>query len=467
MVSSGFKFQRAALCAVAIMALLLPASEGAQPLDFAGTMPEDYLPELKAILTTAYQRSPQVMAAEFERVVTEARVGVAKAGRLPSVGGSFSFAMNQTAISGDQNSQTRDNGFFYNLSASQALFQWGAIKNSVDSARINLLVAQKSYTVAARELGVILRRSYLALVVEKARLRQAAEALRIMRDDISVLAERRERGAVSSAALEGEKLRMREVQLEYNRAAAEFEANRSRFARLAGLPELPEARVADQIPRPAYSPDLAAATTATLLRNGAKSTLEYEIYDLRVRDATLRHQIEKVRLYPKIYAGAGFSLENSTTVVLNRVNQQAVQRASASIYAQWNIFDGFATRGVVREALAAKQLQERRMAVDLEGIMQNAQILERSLKLDVEQLELVEIRQTLAVEVRRRAAEEVALGNQPKGDVERAQIGILQAEARTQESRAAFLGRWSEFVALAASDPLLTNPPSRNDREKK
>jgi hypothetical protein len=257
------------------------------------------------------------------------------------------------------------------------------------------------------------------------------------------------------------------VQLEYNRAAAESEANRSRFARLVGLPELPEARVADQIPRPAYSPDLAAATTATLLRDGAKSTLEYEIYDLRVREATLRHQIEKVRLYPKIYAGAGFSLENSTTVVLNRVNQQAVQRASASVYAQWNIFDGFATRGVVREALAAKQLQERRKAVDLEGIMQNAQILERSLKLDVEQLELAEIRQSLAVETRRRAAEEVALGNLPKGDVERSQIGILQAEARTQESRAAFLSRWSEFVALAASDPLLTNPPSRNDREKK
>lgn len=467
MVLSGLTFRRAALCAVVALTLAWPSRGGAQPGELAGTMPEDYLPELKSILETAFRQSPQVVAAAFERAVSEARLEVANAARLPNVAGNLSYATNQTAISSNTSSQTRDNGLFYNIGVTQPLFHWRALKNQSDAARINLLVAQKNYELATRELGVIVRKAYLSLVVEKARLRQYAEGLHVKSDDIAILAEKKERGAVSPATLEGEKLSLREDQLNFDRAAAEFEANRRRFARLAGLAELSEAAIPNEIPRPAFSPALAAAMTAKLLRDGAKSTLEFEIYDLRVREATLRHRIERVRLYPKFFANAGFSLENSTNVNGNAVNQQGIQRRTVSVYAQWNIFDSFATRGVIREALANKRLQERRRDIEVERIQQDAQILERALKLDAEQLELTEIRRALANEARRRVAEEVGFGNQAKSDVERAQVGILQAEFRNQESRATLLGRWSEFVALAGTDPVLNNPPVPHAREKK
>jgi len=130
------------------------------------------------------------------------------------------------------------------------------------------------------------------------------------------------------------------------------------------------------------------------------------------------------------------------------------------------IFDGFATRGAIREALANKRTQQRRLEVETAAIMQNVQALERSLRLDVEQLALVEIRHGIAIEGGKVIAREVGFGNLPKGDVDRAQVAILQTEARSQESRATLLGRWSEFVALAVSDPMWKNPSARHAVEK-
>jgi hypothetical protein len=107
------------------------------------------------------------------------------------------------------------------------------------------------------------------------------------------------------------------------------------------------------------------------------------------------------------------------------------------------------------------------MATTVEQMLQNAQQLERSLKLDAEQLELADIRRGMADEGRKRIAEEADRGLLPMGDVVRAELNILQVEARTLESRATFLTRWSEFVAVTGADPVLNHLPARHGREKK
>ena len=438
----------------------------AQPAGLAGTMPEDYLPELKNILATALARSPKLIAAEYARAVSEARILGANAARLPSVRGYSEYATNQTSASGNNSSQSRASGFFYRFEASQALFHWGALQNESRAAQINLLVEQKNFSIAARELGIELRKAYLALVVEKAKLRLGREALKLFRDDLTVLTEKNAAGAVSAAVLKGEELRAREVALDLNRDEAEFAANLRRFARLAGLAELPEEKIPAEIPRLEHRPELAAAMAAMLLRDGAKSTLEYQVYDMKVRVALLREKIERTRLLPKINAGAGYSLENNTDVNGNAVNQQAFRRQSLSIGAQWYIFDGFAAKAAVREALLNKRLQERARDAKIEEKLQEVQILERMLKNDAEGLEIAETRRGIAVAGRGRVVDEVALGNMPKGDVDRAQLGILQADAANLAACAAYLGRWSDFVALAGDDPVLQNLPARHVREK-
>jgi outer membrane protein TolC len=456
MVSPDLRFPRAIVRLAVALSLLIPlAAARGQGSEIAGTMPEDLLPELRPILATALQRSPSLIEADFRRSFQEAQVIIAHAPRLPGAGAQLNYARNETSISSANSSRSSADGFFYNLSVGQALFHWGALRNASEAARLRLAIEQRKFDVAYRVLAGVLRKAYLALVIEKTRVRHARESLRLLRADLVVLAERRASGAISPAAFAGEQLREQEAALDTERAEADFAANRARFARLAGLGELTEDAVPSAIPAPTCTPALAAALTAALLRDGAKSTLEYEIHDLAVREAIRRHSVERVRQLPKFNLGAGVSQENSTDVNGNTVNQQGIQRQSVNVSASWNIFDGFASRGAVREALASKRLAERTLAARTEEIMQDAQVLARSLALDVRQAELGDIRLSLAVEGRKRLAEEADLGNVPRGDAERAALGIVQAEAGQYAARAALLG---------ADDPVLNL--SRHAREK-
>lgn len=468
MVSSGLRFPRVPPRLALTLFLLSPlAGARGQGSDIAGTLPEDHLPGLRAILATALERSPQLIEPEARRAEREARVLVEDAARLPGLSGRLNYASNDTSISSANSSQSRATGFFYNANVSQALFHWGALKNQSEIARVRVAIEQRRFDVAYRGLAGVLRKAYLALIVEKARLRHTRESLALLRAELVVLAERKDTGAISAASLDAEQLRARGVAIETERAEAEFAANRQRFARLAGLGEFPEPAVPDSIPAPKVSPDLGAALTAALLRDGAKSTLEYEIHNLAVREALLRHSIEKVRLLPKFSAEAGLSLENSTDVNGNFVNQQGIQRRTVSLNAQWNIFDGFATSGLKREALTARRAAERTLAARTEEIMQEAQILARLLKIDAADAELRDLHHGLAIQGRKRVAEEAALGNLAKGDVDRAQLNIVQAEAVMLGARAVLLTRWSELVALAGDDPLLKTSSARHAREKK
>ncbi len=467
MVSPGLRFSRVISRAALALCLLVPlAGARGQGSEIAGTMPEEHLPALRAILATALARSPSLIDADFRRAVVEAQVIGADAPRLPGVGAQLNYARNQTSISSASSSKSNADGFFYNLGVNQALFHWGALKNSAEAARLRLAIEQRKFDVAYRTLAGVLRKAYLALIVEKNRVRFARETLRLLRGDLVVLAERKESGAISAAVLEGERLRERRVALDTERAESEFAANRARFARLAGIGDLAEDAVPDEIPAPTCTPALATALTSALLRDGAKSTLEYEVHSLAVSEAMRRYDVEKVRLLPKFSLGAGLSLENSTDVNGNTVNQQGIQRRSVNLNAQWSIFDGFATKAAKREALANRRLAERTLASRTEEILQDAQILTRNISLDARELELSDIGRSIALESRKRLAEEAALGNIPQGDVDRAQLGIVQAEIAQLAARAALFGRWTDLVALAADDPLLKTPPARHDREK-
>ena len=430
-------------------------ARGAAGPDVAASLPEHHLPALRELLETAGRRSPQLLAQDFERILAGIRIQSTDAQRLPNVGGGLSYAINQTAISANTSSQTRDSGGFYNLGVTQPLYHWGALQNQSASARINALIAQKSFTQAARDLRVVIRRAFLGLVAEKARVTAAAEAVRLVAAEVAVLEEKKTRGVASAAAVEGEKLRLREVRLDHDRLAAEFEANRRRLARLAGAADLPESAVPASLPAAVPSAELAAAVAAAALRDGARSTLEYEIHDLRLKDALLRHEIEKVRLRPKFFFSAGTTLENSTNVNNNTVSQQGVQRRTVSVFAQWSIFDGFASRAAIRESVANRRAQERRAETEIEALLQNLQLLERGLRLDAEQVALAEIRWGIATEGSRVLAREAELGNVPRVELERSRAAILQTGIRVQDARAALLSRWAELVALAGAEPNL------------
>src|SRR5438067_632261 len=158
MVLSGLMSQRVvSRAAITLFSLLFVLTARAQSDNVAGTMPEDYLPQLKPILAKALETAPDIIGKRFEQLVQEVRVEEERAKRLPQVGGSFNYGITQSATKANTTQQDRSSGFYYGFGASQALYQWGALKNQQEAARLSLLAAEKSYVQFYRTLSITIR----------------------------------------------------------------------------------------------------------------------------------------------------------------------------------------------------------------------------------------------------------------------------------------------------------------------
>ena len=466
MVLSGLTFQRVVLRTVfTILFSVAPIGlRAVGPEEVAGTMPEDHLPQLKEILVQAMTRNPEMIARDFDRVMQEARVTMAKAARLPNLSGNFDYGVSQTAISSNNSSQSRSTGAQYNFGAGQALFHWGAIKNEIEISRLNLRAGSKDTIRLFRDIGTALRKAYLSLIVQKARLRQVRESVDLVKTDVAIAEVRKRDGTISAAALEGEKLRLRESELHLRRVTSQFEADRASFARVAGLPSLAEDAIPADIPRPDFREALATSIAAETLRDNARSTLEWEIYDLKLQEAQLRQKIVNTRLLPKFGLGASFGQNNNTSVNSGVVSQEAVTQQRIAISGSWAVFDGFATSGAKREAAAGRRALEYRQKAAIDELLLTVQQLERTLKLDAETLALAEIRHGIAVTGHDIVREGVELGNLPKADLRRSTLSTQNAYVNALEARAQLFVHWSEFVATAGIDPTTKSFPDRNAR---
>ncbi|HUR58270.1 MAG TPA: TolC family protein [Opitutaceae bacterium] len=444
--------------------ILVSGAARAQPGDIAATLPEHYFPALKVILDRALQQSPAMIEKGLELTVLEAKVDLMDAARWPRLGGVFDYSSNQSAISGNTDTRTRDNGLFYRVELNQALFHWGALKKDSARARIGVAIGERNYAEAYRLLAVGLRSSYLLLITKKAALHAARDRQRVREANLTLARDRFGRGVASEGEVTSYQLNAEENALEVQRLEIEFVSLLRTLARLAGMPNLKDEDVPVDMPEVDYSPTQTAALLARLLRDGAKSSFEVQVFELQVKEADLRYQIARVRQLPKFNASAGHYVENTTNATAVSVEQRGVERQSVGVRAEWSIFDGFATRGAKKEAMAEKRLFERRLASAVERVLEEAQKLERQLAVEAQAVKLTDRRRMLAGAAHKLLSDEVKLGNRPASDLDEATANIYFANATSAGARATLLAKWSEFVSLAGADPALQNVPHRHAR---
>ena len=433
----------------------------------AGSLPEDYLPELKVIIGAALRQSPQIIAKEIE--IEQAKAGLmgANSRRLPGVGGNLNFASNQTATSTNASTRTRDSGLFYNLAVSQPIFFWGALKYEGDRARLGVLLSERGYAEAYRVLAVALRGAYLQLIVRKATLVHARLARDQLVAELALAKEKLASGAFAPSEIAARQLNLDDTHLAIARIEIEFAAGRRTFARLSGIADLSEASLPDELPKPTFPSAAASALLAAFVRDGGRQTFEARVNEMKVQEADLNYRIARVGLLPKFSASAAYSLENSTFASANSITQQGITRQTIAVGAQWAIFDGFATRGAKLGALATKRLAERQLEMAASGSLEAAQTLYQQIELEVRAMDMSDLRYGLAASQLGRLEQEFKLGNVAQAALDSAQVGLKQSHAQSINARAVFLSRWSEFVSLAGADPVLTQLTSRHDREKR
>lgn len=439
----------------------------AQRPDVAGTFPEDYFPALKAILDTALRQAPQVIAKQIELEQNAAAVIGADSLRLPSLGGNLNYASNETSVSSNTSTRSRDSGVFYSVNLNQSLYHWGALKREGDKARIGVLIGQKSFDEAVRTLAVTLRRSYLELIVKKSLLNQMRFARQLNVEDLALAEEKLKDGTLAEADVAGRKLNLSEVNLQTRRAEIELVTLRRSFSRLAGINELTEDAIPSEIPRPAFNAAVSSALLTAMMSNGGRQTFQAMVSELKVREADLNVRIANVRLLPKFNASAAYSLENTTNASTNSVSQQGVARQTIAVGAQWNIFDGLATKSAKLSALATKRAYERQLQTSADAAIDAAHALAQQLELDAQAMEMSDLRVGLASAQVGKLKIELELGNIAKTAVDNANSSLKFTEFNNANVRATYLSRWVEFASLAGVDPVLSQLPARHDREKR
>lgn len=471
MVLSGLMSQRmitrAAITLVSLLLLGTGRAQMASPVGSElGTMPEDFLPELKPILAASLKQSPDAIAREFEVLSQSLHVDEAQSQRLPHLSGNFNYGITESATKGSAHPE-RSSGLYYSAGASQAIWHWGELKNQVEAAKLADLAQKRLYAQFYRTLSNSIRKAYLALVVEKSALRQRRAGVEIVRRDLAIADSKFDSGVLSAGAREGERLRLRENEMDLRRSESEFETNRRRFSRLVGIKPLEENDVPDAIPDPKYSESRATIMTAGVMRDNARNSMEFEIWNLKIEEAKKNQKIVATRLLPKLDASIGYSLENNTYVNGNSVQQNAITRESAGIGGSWTIFDGFATRAAKQQASLARRSAEHQQSMEVARILESVQTLEKRLRSDGDQLELTAIKRGIAADNEKLASGQAEIGNIPANTVAAAKQAVLYADTRIYEARASFFADWCDFVAVAGDDPVLNNLPARYGPAKK
>jgi outer membrane protein TolC len=447
-----------------VIALGIGANVGAQTAanSSAGALPEDLLPQLKPILQRALERSPDQLRRAIEIEQAEARALVSHAAMRPNLGGYGRYAINRAATaSGASNATSNSSGFFYDVGLSQPVYHWGALKAQAEIDRIGAKVAAREFAEAARLLAAQLRKSYLDLVVKKMALRAEQRGSELATKGLAREEERYARGEITGGDITTARNLHKEAQLRLDRSAAELAFMKRNLVRLAGLESLADDAIPSALPQPMPATDHGEGMLRDFVRAGAADTFRGQVFALNILQADLNYSIAKTGLYPKFSFNAGHNVSNVTQADFTQVRQEAIVQNSVGLLIHWTIFDSGATRGRRLETLAKKRSYERQLQTYTEAAGDLAHYTYQQAEFAARALEFSELRLGGARTGLETARELVGRGRASADDVERAEAGLLAAEAENAKARADYLAVWTEFVSLVGADPAMKNLPSR------
>ncbi|HVU34789.1 MAG TPA: TolC family protein [Opitutaceae bacterium] len=444
----------------AIVAGLMLTCARAETPATTGMLPEDYLPGLKLLLEDAVKQSPQMLLQQIEIVRREAQIYERDYQRYPNVGGNFRYDATQQSVTGS--AATRSSGLFYSMQVNQAVFHWGEIKHQSQIARLDVAIAQKNYAEAFRVLALQIRQTYLDLIARNAQLRQARFTLKLKEADLASARERLAHGTTSPLDVASRQVTRDEAELDVERQRAQFDSLRRALSRMAGLPkDIPAEQIPAEIPQPRYDSARTAQLLADFLRDGAKDTFKAQVADLNAKEADLNYRIARVRLLPKINASFSHDRNSWTTIGGTNVSQTALTNDTLEVRGDWNVFDGFATKGYKLEALAQKRAAEHQKQIEIDAAMDEAQRLARMVDIDARAMQLAQEHLGGAMSGVATAQEDMKAGRASQTDLDAATSLQRLAEWNVAMARDAFLSDWAAFVSRTSGDPALNQLPYR------
>jgi outer membrane protein TolC len=425
----------------------------------ATPLPEEVFPELNGILETALQQSPTMLLKNIELAQAEAAKMTAFSSLLPNIGTSISYNQSEASVSANTSVSSTSSGLFYSASFTQPIFRWGTLLAANDAAKMQLLITQKNYAEAYRVLAYNLRYSYLGLIAKKIAWKNAESAQERAAYNLSVAEAKLGYGTLSQASMLLPRLALEDAKLATDRATEDFANAKRSLQRLAGLAELADDRIPNEIPTLTYDPSIGAGMLASFLSGTWQQTLAVQAAQGWVKVAQLNYKQAKYRLYPMFSFGASIAQSNSTSASENSVSQVGVLSKYYGLSASWLIFDGRATKAAQISARANQRYYERILENQTNAVMDQARSLEKQVGFSARALRLAETRFAQTESAARLKQDEVKQGLASQYEADNVLALLENSRLTVASQRLDFMARWAEFVSLAAGDPILKNLP--------
>lgn len=437
------------------LALVVAATLRAEAPPVTGTLPEDYIPELKPLLKTAVERSPNTIMAAIAVAQQEATKMAQYAILWPSM--NLNSAYQGTRESESHIAPSTSTGLVYSANVSQPVFQWGAYKNQAAMGDLGVKIAEKQYAEAYRQLALSIRNQYLMLISKKIALRNAQFAQKINQEAMDAAQVKFDSGSISQAEVMGYKTNLEQAQLASDRAQADYDYTKRMFTRLVGIDDLADDSVPIMIPHPEYSKAVADAVLVGFVGNGIESTFQSQVYELSIKQQDLTYKVAKVRLLPKFTANATYSYSNYTSVSSNTISQLGVTSEAYSLGANWPIFDGFATRSAKLSALEAKRLLEREKKSYVDSTIDTITYMRHQVDFSARSMSFSEVHNALIGAEVKRFNDDQKLGYGSQATIDAGMQTLYATEFEMAYARADYLNQWTSFISLAGLDPALEN----------
>ncbi len=439
--------------------LVAPVVMMAQAPSDLPPMPEDLIPALRPLLVSALAQSPQMIQSNISIASAEAILIQNRAGMLPSLGGSADYGHSNTVLATQSSISNSSSGLFYSLGISQPIFQWNALKYRTDGSKVGVKIAEHQYADAYRLLVVNLRAQFLALVAKKIALRNAAFTLKQAEETLALAEANLKAGRISPEAMMDPRLAVDQARLDCDQAVEDLQNSQRLFLLTAGQADFGENAIPDDVPSPAYAPDVAARLLQEFARTGADDTYSAATYRGYIAQADLDYRIARVNLLPKFSFNANASHQSQTNAGPNYVSQVVINTQNWYIFANWTVFDGFATRGAKLSALHRKRSYERTLRTLADQTVAQARDLEKQLGFAWRTAQIIQTRHDVSGSMVKRAQDDLKLGKTSQTAVNSAQMVLYQADYNLAAARAMFLNDWSQFVSTLCVDPMLNLVP--------
>jgi len=420
-------------------------------------LPEDYFPQLRAILDDAFRESPRMLLARLDLEVADGELSQARAGLYPAVR-TTSRLLGTSDIRRDQPGSTLATKTYYDVSLSQPIFYWGEKRNNARIGKIRASIAERNYAEGYRMLAREIRQGYLSLISLNSQLigarfgrEQAGAALRAAE-------ERAKAGLITESELFGPQIALERAELAEASAESAFAAAREQFEFLTGAAAPIETELPNELPKIGRDSKFHDELLAEFLREPEPSTPALETLRQQVDVARLTYKNQKVRLRPKFNFVLGVS-QDEQSYTINNAQRYGVTSRYVGIQVNWSIFDGWATRGAVRSSLARLHGAEARYAQAQSAASRQARAAARSLALAQRQMQINDRLLASSLNYLHIRQEDYAAGRIPRDVLDQAQAGYYAARASANTARLNTLMAQVELLTKVDRDPLLERLP--------